>query len=74
MMSTGSMSLFWIWPLLVVVGLVLLGYVGYRCAQGRPGHPAREEDRRDTRRILDERFARGEIDEAEYRRRRSALR
>ena len=74
MMSIESMNLFWIWPLLVVVGLVLLGYVGYRCAQVRPGGPAREEDRRDTRRILDERFARGEIAEAEYRRRRSTLR
>jgi putative membrane protein len=74
MMGIGSTSLFWIWPLLVVVGLALLGYAGYRFVQGRPGGPAREQDRSDARRILDERFARGEIDEAEYRRRRSTLR
>lgn len=72
MMNSVGMALFWLWPLLVVVGVVLLGYVIVRA---RPG--ARTEDppqgRDAARRVLDERFARGEIDEQEYRRRRSAL-
>jgi putative membrane protein len=69
---TGAMGWFWIWPALVLIGLVLLGYLGYRLAQGRPGTGSRD-DTDTARRILDQRFARGEIDEEEYRRRRSAL-
>lgn len=74
MMGAGGMSLFWIWPLLVVVGLVLLGYLGYWRVQGGSGGPPREDGHSDAQRILDERFARGEIDEEEYRLRRSMLR
>jgi putative membrane protein len=76
MMTGGdAMGWFWIWPVLVVVGLVLLGYVGYSLAQGRATGGSRDSTDTDTaRQILDERFARGEIDEEEYRRRRSALR
>ncbi len=61
----------WVWPVLILVGLLIVGYVGVRLAQGRglsslPGFsPARQ--------ILDERYARGEIDEEEYRRRRAEL-
>ncbi|WP_345382043.1 SHOCT domain-containing protein [Pseudonocardia yuanmonensis] len=69
------MGLFWVWPLLIVVGLGLLAYLGYQRAQGgtrgdeQSGNGAGGE----ARRILDERFARGEIDEEEYRRRRTML-
>jgi putative membrane protein len=62
----------WIWPLLVLVGLVILGVVAVRMTQGRssggPGAPAST-----ARQVLDDRYARGEIDEDEYRKRRSAL-
>lgn len=63
-------GLFWLWPLLVVVGVVLLGYVIVQAARGG----GRTEGRGEARRVLDERFARSEIDEEEYLRRRSALR
>ena len=70
MMATAASSWFWIWPTLVVLGSALLGYLGYRMIGSRP-------ENRDTagtaRRILDERFARGEIDEGDYRRRRADL-
>lgn len=60
---------FWIWPSMVVVGLVLLGYLTYRLLESRgasnAGIAARE--------ALDRRFALGEIDEDEYRRRRELL-
>lgn len=62
----------WLWMLLtwvVVIGVVVwvVTRVSARDgAQGRTGS-------RDARRILDERFARGEIDEDEYRRRRDEL-
>lgn len=72
MMNSAGMGLFWLWPLLVAVGVVLLGYVIVRARAG-----ARTEDRSqgrdEARRVLDERFALGEIDEQEYRRRRSVL-
>jgi len=68
-MNTAGMGLFWIWPLLVAVGVVLLGYAVARARTG-----TRSEGRDEARRVLDERLARGEIDEEEYLRRRSALR
>ena len=65
------MGWFWIWPTLVLIGLVLLGYLTYRLTQGRgTGSPA---GRPSPRQILDERYARGEIDDQEYTKRRTAL-
>lgn len=66
------MSWFWIWPVLVLIGLVLLGYVAYRLAPSRSttGSPIGPSS---ARRILDERYARGEIDDQEYRQRRTEL-
>ena len=72
MMGTAMMGWFWIWPTLVVVGLALLGYLAYRLTVGRPANGA-PSGTGSARRILDERFARGEIDEQEYRRRRAGL-
>ena len=70
-MMGGSMGWFWIWPVLVLVGLVLLGYLTYRLVQGSAtGSPAGPST---ARQILDERYARGEIDEQEYRHRRAEL-
>lgn len=70
-MMDGGMMMGWmlIWPLLVLVGLALLGYVAFRLARG--GTAGRSSP---ARRILDERYARGEIDEDEYQRRRDGLR
>jgi len=70
------MGWMWIWPVLILAGLVLVGFVVVRLAQGgAPSAPARSDSTGSAgRRILDERFARGEIDEDEYRRRRDALR
>jgi putative membrane protein len=65
------MGWMWVWPLLVLVGLAILGYVTVRLAQG--GRSAPPGDSATARQILDERYARGEIDEDEYRRRRSTL-
>lgn len=67
-----GMGWMWIWPGLILLGLVVLGYLGVLLVQGRssvasPGWSS-------ARQILDERFARGEIDEEEYRRRRAELR
>ena len=71
MMCGWGFGWMWIWPVLTLAGLVLLVYGVVRLVQGRssgvggPGSSAR--------RILDERFAQGEIDEDEYRRRRAEL-
>jgi putative membrane protein len=54
---------------LVLVGLAILGYVGVRLAQG--GRSAPPGSSPTARQILDERYARGEIDEDEYQRRRA---
>jgi putative membrane protein len=65
----------WIWPVLVVAGLLIIGYVVLRLVQGgRPSSPTGADPAGSTaRRILDERYARGEIDEDEYLRRRGLL-
>lgn len=65
------MGWFWMWPVLVLIGLVLLGYLVYRLAQGRGSGSV--AGRTSPRQILDERYARGAIDDQEYRERRTAL-
>ena len=74
-MDGWMMGWMWIWPVLIVAGLLIIGYVVLRLVQGgRLTPPAgADADGSTARRILDERFARGEIDEDEYRRRRSLL-
>jgi putative membrane protein len=71
MMGGSGMGWFWIWSVLVLAGSILLGYVAYRLGQGSGrGVPASPSS---ARQILDERYARGEINEREYRQRRADL-
>jgi putative membrane protein len=66
------MGWMWIWPTLVIAGLAILGFLAIRLATG--GSPmGRTPAHGSAREILDERYARGEIDEEEYRRRKSML-
>lgn len=65
------MGWIWIWPVLVLAGLLILGYVGVRLTQGRGLSSLTGSST--AQQILDERYARGEIDEQEYRRRRAEL-
>lgn len=60
-------GVFWLLFLAALVALIV--WLVTRGTGG--GRPSSEDDR--ARRILDERFARGEIDEEEYRRRREVL-
>ncbi len=71
MMDGSMMGWFWLWPVLLLIGLALLGYLIYRPVQDR--HGGAQEDPSSAHRILDERYARGEIDEQEYRSRRTDL-
>ena len=62
----------WIWMLIVwavVIGGVVWAVTQLSARSGTPGRGGSD----DARRILDERFARGEIDEDEYRRIRDEL-
>lgn len=62
----------WIWML--VVWLVVIGGVVWVVTQvSARNDPPGPSDANDARRILDERLARGEIDEHEYRRIRDEL-
>ncbi len=74
MMMNGWMyGWMWIWPLLVLAGLLLLIYGVARLTQGTPPMSGGAQRGSSARQILDERFARGEIDEDDYRRRRAQL-
>jgi putative membrane protein len=67
----GSM---WLWFVLVLLGLLLIGYVAVRLlSSGRSDAAAAGQAPRTARDILDERYARGEIDDQEYRARRETL-
>ena len=65
----------WFGPFGMVLGTVLLVLVVVWLVRAMSGDgSAPRSDRRLTpRQILDERFAKGEIDEEEYKRRRSAI-
>jgi len=58
-----------LWMLLIVAGVVVLIVWAARQGSGQQGTPSRPR----ALDILDERFARGEIDEEEYRKRRTLL-
>ncbi|AEA28923.1 Protein of unknown function DUF2078, membrane (plasmid) [Pseudonocardia dioxanivorans CB1190] len=75
MMNGSMMGWFWIWPVLVLIGLVLLGYLAYRLTQNRRtgAGTAPVAGPASARQILDERYARGEIDDEDYRKRRDEL-
>ncbi|MGW5012995.1 SHOCT domain-containing protein [Micromonospora chalcea] len=67
MWQSPMMGWMWIWSLAVLAVLAGLLWLAVRwTGPQRPGPTA-------ARRILDERYARGEIDEDEYRRRRAGL-
>jgi len=74
-MMGAAVGWMWVWPVLIVVGLIILGYVVVRLAQGRQRTSPTGSDHSGSaaRRILDERYARGEIDDEEYQRRRDLL-
>lgn len=72
----------WFFGALLLLGLVLLTVVAVRVVGGglRPVRPATEgprrggqADRADARRLLDERYARGEVSTEEYQQRRRVL-
>lgn len=73
MMNGWMFGWMWVWPLLVLAGLLLLGYGVVRLAQGWSPGPGNAGRGSSAQQILDERFARGEIDEDDYRRRRAQL-
>lgn len=75
MTGGGADGWMWFWPILVLLGVLLLAYVGLRLVQsGRTGSArVAAKSSRSARQILDERYAGGEIDEQDYRARRKSL-
>ena len=70
MMGYGPMmGWMWLWSLAGLAVLVLLVWLVVRLTGDRPDGTTSSP----ARRILDDRYARGEIDEEEYRRRRAGL-
>jgi len=66
------MGWMWIWPVLVLMGLAAIVAAVVLWARGGSSPSAPNAVGR-ARQVLDERFARGEIDEDQYRRMREAL-
>ncbi len=60
-----------LFPLFWIVVIVLIVWAFRRGRWGRPGGPHRH--RQSAAEVLEHRFARGEIDDEEFRRRRSVL-
>lgn len=67
-----QVSLMWV-GMIVFWGLVIWAVYALVTAARRPSRDRDEGGGSDARRILDERLARGEIDEAEYRRLRDMI-
>lgn len=71
-----GMGWMWLWWLLILIGVVAIAvglvWAGRRGA-GRDDRAGSQAPVSTARQILDERFARGEIDEDEYRARRREL-
>lgn len=74
MMYGWGMGWMWFWPVLIVIGLLIVASAVGLWMRSRPSIGLGPDDTDSARRILDERFARGEIDEDEYHRRREQLR
>jgi putative membrane protein len=66
------MAWMWAWPGLLLVGVVVLGAVAYGLLRGGRAEGA-SPGRATAREILDERYARGELDGEEYRQRVDGL-
>jgi putative membrane protein len=62
------------WLLILALIFVLVVVLLRQLSSSRPWSRGRTDDSSSAERILSERFARGEIDEDDYRRRRDALR
>ena len=76
MMGGATVGWMWVWPVLIVFGLLIVGYVAVRLVQGWQASSPTGADPSPgsvARRILDERYARGEIDDEEYQRRQDLL-
>jgi putative membrane protein len=69
MLWFGGWGLHWVWML--VFWVVVIGLIAWGVARLAPSSRGDSEDR--ARSILDQRYARGEIDDDEYRRRRDEL-
>jgi putative membrane protein len=71
-----TMGWTWAWPVLTVAGLLILTYVADQLLRSRrmssPAGSGRGSDSQ-ARRILDTRYARGEIDADEYQHRKGLL-
>lgn len=67
----GGTGLWWVWPLVLLAGVVALVWGLVRAASPRGGRG--DEARGSAREILRERFARGEISEEELRERLRVL-
>ena len=62
-----------LWMMAFWVGVVLLVVWGVRALADTSSSPPRNRGERSASRILEERFARGEIDRQEFEQRRAAL-
>lgn len=67
-----GMLLFWLIPLLVVIGLAAVA-VKYLVAGGTRANPGPREERNRALDVLEERYARGDIDREEYLQKREDL-
>ncbi len=73
--GTGMMGGWWFWPILLIVAVIVVGVLIYLLTVSDEGNRRkRHESEKSAEKLLDERYARGEITKEEYEEKKEEIR